>query len=129
MGNWVFDYIQDVFRKNIRIHLQAHSNLLPLLFAFSHQNYVRYLTQHHVELTNLSFTKPQAFLYLETSGPGDLHSLSVSNFSTIPGDFVTEVAINRGVKIMSGPMRGGHSASINVENDFILNSHMLAKLK
>ena len=66
---------------------------------------------------------------LETSGPGDLHSLSVNNFSTIPGDFVTEVAINRGVKIMSGPMRGGRSASINAENDFILNSHMLAKLK
>ena len=30
---------------------------------------------------------------------------------------------------MSGPMRGGRSASINAENDFILNSHMLAKLK
>ena len=52
-------------KKNIRLHLQAHSDLLPLLFAFSHQNYVRYLTQHHVELTNLSFTKPQAFSDLE----------------------------------------------------------------
>ena len=30
-----------------------------------HQNYVRYLTQHHAELTNLSFTKPQAFSDLE----------------------------------------------------------------
>ena len=30
--------------KNIRLHLQAHSVLLPLLFAFSHQNYVRYST-------------------------------------------------------------------------------------
>ena len=51
--------------KNVRLHLQTHSNLLPLLFAFSHQNYVRYLTQHHVELTNLSFTKPHAFSDLE----------------------------------------------------------------
>ena len=30
---------------------------------------------------------------------------------------------------MGGPMRGGHSASINAENDLILNSHMLAKFK
>ena len=54
--------------KNIRLHLQAHSNLLPLLFAISHQNYVWYLTQQHVELTNLSFTKPQAFSDWEIFG-------------------------------------------------------------
>ena len=33
-----------------------------------HQNYVRYLTQHHAELTNLLFTKPQAFSDLEIFG-------------------------------------------------------------
>ena len=51
--------------KKHRLHLQSHSDLLPLLFAFSHQNCVRSLTQHHVELTNLSFTKLQAFSDLE----------------------------------------------------------------
>ena len=96
----------------IRLHSQAHSDFLP---------------QHHVELTNLSFTKPQAFSDLETSSPGD--GLSGNKSSTIPGDLVTQVAINRDVKIMGDPMRGGHSASINAENDFIRNSHMLAKLK
>ena len=106
--------------------MQAHNNLLPLLFAFSHQNYVRYLTQYHVELTNLSFTKPQAFSGLEILGPGD--SLSGNKFSTIPGDLVTEVAIYREVKVRGGPTRGAHIASINAEN-FILNSHMLDKLK
>ena len=30
---------------------------------------------------------------------------------------------------MGGPMRDGHSVSINADNDFILNSHMLAKIK
>ena len=30
---------------------------------------------------------------------------------------------------MGGPMRGGHSVSINAENDFILNYHMLAKIR
>ena len=54
--------------KNIGLHLQAHSDLLPLSFACSHQNYVRYLTQYDVELTNLSFTKPQAFSDLEIFG-------------------------------------------------------------
>ena len=136
MGKWVVDYVQEnsllLFEitahreKNIRIHLQAHSDVLSLSFAFSHQNYVRYLNQHHVELTNLSFTKPQAFPDLEIFGPGD--SLSGNKFSTIPGDLVTEVAIYREVKAIGGPMRGGRSVSINAEN-FILNSHMLAKLK
>ena len=56
----------------------TYSDLLPFLFAFRHQNYVRYLTQHHVELTNLSLTKPQAFSDLETFGPGA--SLSGNKF-------------------------------------------------
>ena len=77
MGTWVVDYIQEnslllfeitAYREKHRLHLQAHSDLLPLSFAFSHQNYVRYLTQHYVELTNLSFTKPQAFSNLEIFG-------------------------------------------------------------
>ena len=137
MGKWFVDYMQKVFlllskitaykETNIRLYSQAHSDLLPLLFAFSHQNYVRYLTQYHVELTNLSFTKPQAFSGLEILGPGD--SLSGNKFSTIPGDLVTVVAINREVKARGGPMRSGYSASINAESDFILNFHMLAKLK
>ena len=146
MGKWVVDYIQEVSlllfeitayrEKNIRLHLKAHSDLLPFLFAFSHQYYVQYLTQHHVGLTNLSFTKPQVFSDLEIFGPGV--SLSGNKFSTIPGDLVTEVAIYREVKVRGGPMRGGpmrggpmrggHSDSINAEN-FILNSHMLPKLK
>ena len=113
-------------KKNIRLHLQAHSDLLPLLFAFSHQSYLQFLTQDHIQLTDLSFTKPQAFSDLKIFGPGD--SLSGNKFSTIPGDLVTEVAIYREVKVRGGPMRGGHSASINAEN-FILNSHMLVKLK
>ena len=63
---------------------------------------------------------------LETFGYGN--SLSGDKFSTIPGDLVTEVAINREVNVTGGPIRGGYSASMNAEN-FILNSHMLSKLK
>ena len=86
--------------------MQALSDLSPLLFPFSHQNYVRYLIQHHdVELTNLSITKPQAFSDLETFGLGT--SLSGNDFLTPLGDLVTEVTINREVKVIGGPMRGG----------------------
>ena len=48
MGKWVTDYIRDVSKflsriaayrdKNIELDLQAQRELLPLLFAFNHQN-------------------------------------------------------------------------------------------
>ena len=60
MGKWVTDYIRGGSKflsriaayqdKNTELHLQAERELLPLLFAFNHQNYSRYLTYHHFEL-------------------------------------------------------------------------------
>ena len=69
VGKWVVDYIQYVI-PDYRIQGKNSSDLLPLLFPFSHQNYARYLTQHHVKLTNLSITNSQAFSELETFGLG-----------------------------------------------------------
>ena len=109
------------------LHLQAHSDLLSLLFAFNHQSYARYLTQHHVELTNLSITKPEAYSDLEAVSLGA--SFSGNKFSIIPGDLVTEVTIKRQVKVRDGPMRAGYITSINAENNFILHSHILAKIR
>ena len=87
--------------------MQALSDLSPLLFPFSHQNYVQYLIQHQdVELTNLSITKPQAFSDLEIFGLGA--SLSGKKFKLFQGDLVTEVTINREVQVKRGPpMIGG----------------------
>ena len=48
---------------------------------------------------------------------------------TIPRDLVNEETINKEVIVRDGPMRGGYSTSIDAENDLILNSHILAKLK
>ena len=56
-------------------------------------------------------------------------SLSGRKFSTIPGDLVTEVTVNREVKIRGGPMRGGYSTSEEAVDDFVLNTHSLAKLR
>ena len=41
----------------------------------------------------------------------------------------SEVTINREVKVRGGPMRGGCSTSFDAENDFVLNSHILAELR
>ena len=48
--------------------------------------------------------------------------------SSISGDLVTEVTVNRDVKICGGPKRGGYSISVEAVDDFILNIHTLAKL-
>ena len=56
-------------------------------------------------------------------------SLSGRKFSTIPSDLVTEVTVNREVKIRGGPMRGGYSTSGDAVDDFVLTTHSLAKLR
>ena len=73
-----------------------------------------------------SIAKPQAFpdLKILVLGAG----LSRNIFLTIPGDLVNEEAINREVIVRGGPMSGGYSTSVDAENDFILNSHILANL-
>ena len=48
---------------------------------------------------------------------------------TIPEDLVNEKTINREVNVRGGPMSGGYSTVADAENDFILNSHILAKLR
>ena len=137
MGTWIVEYIRDVccflskiaaYRdKNIDLYLQAQRELLPLLFAFNHSNYSRYLTYHHIELHGLKETYPTAYNQLETYGMGA--SLTGRKFSTIPGDLVTEATVNREVKIRGGPMRGGHSTSVEAVGDFVLNTHVIAKLR
>ena len=55
-------------------------------------------------------------------------SLTRRKLSTIPGDLVTEVTVNREVKIRGGPLRGGYSTFVEAFDDFILNTYALAKL-
>ena len=109
--------------KNIELHLQAQRDLLPLLFAFTHQCYSGYLTTHHVELTNLPSKSPSVYKDFQIYGIGA--SLSGIKFFTMPGDLGTEVTINREVKVPGGPMRGGYSTNFDAENDFVLNPHIL----
>ena len=80
MGKWILQFITDVGQllsqiiayreKNKESHLQTQRDLLPLLFAFNHQTYSRYLTTHHVALTNLPSKNPSAYKDLQTYGIG-----------------------------------------------------------
>ena len=131
MGKWILQYITYVSAllsqvtasrvKNTELHLQAQGDLLPLLFVFNHQKYSRYLTTNHTELTNLPSKNPSAYKDLQIYSIGA--SLSSKNFSTIPGDLVTNVTINRELKVHGGPTTGGYKISFDAENDFVLNSH------
>eukprot|EP00794_Sanderia_malayensis_P006502 gene6502-7247_t len=137
MGEIIVKYIKDVscmlsfiasFReKNMELHLQALQELIPLLFAFNHHNYSRYLTHSHIVLSNMKEEDPDAYDDLSIYGPGI--SLSGERFSSIAGDLVTEVGPNRESKIRGGPMRGGYSTSPEAVDTFYKNSHKLAKLR
>ena len=56
-------------------------------------------------------------------------SRSRNKFLTIPEGLVNEETINREINVRGGPMSGGYSSAIDAETDFILNSHILAKLR
>ena len=119
--------ISSVRENHIERHLQAERALLPQLFAFGHINYARYLTYQHVTLTNLHQTNPAAWQDLKENGFGG--SLSGGPFSTVHGDFITEVTVNREVKVRGGPMQGGFSTSLKAEDTFIKTSHLMAKVR
>ena len=56
-------------------------------------------------------------------------SLSRNKSLSIPEDLVNEETINGEVIVRGGPMSGSYSTSTDAENSFILNSHILAKLR
>ena len=104
--------------------LKAQRDLLLLLLVFN-RNYLRYLTTHHNELTNL-LKNPSAYKDLQICGIGA--SLSGKKFSTTPEDLMTKVTINSEVEFCRRPVRG-YSNNFDAENNFLLNSDILAELQ
>ena len=113
--------------KSIETHLAAERTLLPKCFAFGHVNYARYLTFQHVNLQNVKMNHKDAWDDLVENGFRG--SLSGEPFSTIHGDLITEITINREVKVRGGPMQGGYSTSKQTTDAFIKTSHLMAKLR
>ena len=53
--------------------------------------------------------------------------MSGEQFSTIHGDLMTEVTINRDAKVRGGSMMGGYSTSDKTNDAFVKTSHVMAK--
>ena len=123
MGKWVVDYIQNV--SSLLSQITTYREKDQITFASSQWSFTSLICIQSSEL--YSIAKPQAFPDLKILLLGA--SLSRNKFLTIPGDLINEGTINREVIVRGGPVSAGYSTSIDTENDFILNSHILAKLK
>ena len=107
MGQLVGRYVRDVSamlsfvaslrERNMELHLQALQHFIPLIFAFNHPNYLRYLTYSHILLSKLKTDGPGAYDDLFLYGPGV--SLSGDEFSSIPEDLVTDIGPDHESKI------------------------------
>eukprot|EP00794_Sanderia_malayensis_P005788 gene5788-6486_t len=119
--------VRSVQEKSIDLHLAAEGALLPKCFAFDHVNYSRYLSAQHVNLQSIKINNPAAWEDLELNGFGG--SLTGKPFSTIHGDLIAEVTINREVKVRGGPMQYGFSTNERTTDAFIKTSHIIANIR
>ena len=123
MGKWVVDYIQNV--SSLLSQITTYREKDQITFASSQWSFTSLIWIQSSEL--YSIAKLQAFPDLKILVLGA--SLSRNKFLTIPRDLVNEEPINRELIVRGDPTSGGHSTSTDAENDFILNSHILAKLR
>ena len=123
MGKWVVDYIQNV--SSLLSQITTYREKDQITFASSQWSFTSLIWTQSSEL--YSIAKIQAFPDLKILVLGA--SLSRNKFLTIPEDLVNEETINTEVIVRGGPMSAGYSTSIDAENHFILNSHILAKLR
>ena len=113
-------------RKNNERHLAAARVLLPVCFAFVHQNYARYLTFKHVKMQDSRSKQKGAWNDLLVNGFGD--SVSGKPYSTIHGDLITETTMNREMKVRGGPIQGGFSTHEKAVDTFVKTSHFMATI-
>ena len=118
--------VRAVREGDFALHLQAEREMLKFCFAFDHVHYSRYLSYQHILLNDMSNKNHLAIIDLQTRGFGG--SLSGSNFSSIHGDLITEV-FNGETKGQAGPHRSGFSTNLEAVNNWVMTSHVHAKLK
>ena len=107
--------------------MAAERELLPNCFAFNHINYSRYLTFQRVNFLKIKHCNENVWNDLLKEGFGG--SLNGEPLSTIHGDLITEVTINREVKVRGYPMMGGYSPSDKKNDAFIKTSHVMGKVR
>eukprot|EP00795_Rhopilema_esculentum_P008799 gene8799-14832_t len=118
--------ISSVRENTIERHLAAERALIPKCSAFGHPNYSRYLSFQHVNLLDIKRNHATIWQDLLENGYGG--SVSVESFSTMNGDLITEMTINREVTARGGPMQGGFSTDITAVDTFMKTSHFYSKL-
>ena len=123
MGKWLVDYIQNV--SSLLSQITTYREKDQITFASSQWFFTSLICIQSSELHSIA--KAQAFPDLKILVLGA--SLSRNKFLTIPEDLVNEETINGEVIGRGGPMSGSYSTSIDAENAFILNPHILAKLR
>eukprot|EP00795_Rhopilema_esculentum_P004685 gene4685-20973_t len=119
--------ISSVRENTIERHLAAERALIPKCSAFGHPNYLRYLSFQHVNLLDIKRNHATIWQDLLENGYGG--SVSVESFSTMNGDLITEMTINREVTARGGPMQGGFSTDITAVDTFMKTSHFIANLR
>ncbi len=99
----------------------AEREMISLSFSFDHQNYARYCSFQHVSLQELKRIQHPAFHDLQARGHGG--SITGGAFSTIHGDFITEL-FNKETKGTAGPFRLGFSTSLGTVNTRVHTIHI-----
>ena len=118
--------IQSVRQSDIDLHLEAERKAIPLMKAYNHWNYFRYISYQHVHFNSLKNKNDPIYEHLKERGFGA--SYSGDTFSSVHGDLVTEY-LNREMKGTSGPFRSGHSTSLEKRLKWINTAHIHAKLR
>eukprot|EP00795_Rhopilema_esculentum_P006387 gene6387-11826_t len=119
--------ISSVRENTIERHLAAERALIPKCFAFGHPNYARYLSFQHVNLLDIKRNHATIWQDLLENEYGG--SVSCESFSTMHGELITEMTINREVTARGGPMQGGFSTDITAVDTFMKTSHFIANLR
>ena len=120
MGRWLHSKYFLVIVPDYHIQEKRSNNICKLTAIFYLSYYIQSSELH-------SIAKPQAFPDLKILVLAV--SLSGNKFLTIPGDLINKATIGGEVNVRGAPRSGGYSTSIDAGNDFILNSHILAKLR
>ena len=94
---------------NFELHLAAERELLPKCFAFTHINYSRSLPFQHVNFSEIKHCNEN--IQNDLLRKGFVRPLSGQFFSTIHGDLIAEVTVNREVKVRGDLMMDGYSTS------------------
>ena len=107
-------------------HLAAERQMVPLLFAYNHQNYARYLSYQQVFMSDLKHHSHPAYQDLCSHGFGA--SYTSGGFRSVHGDLVTEWE-NREMKGTAGPYKSGFSTNVEVSQKYFATAHLHAKLQ